>query len=145
MAMRIPWDKYETAILIDSCIQVINGKKDKNSAIKEVSDKLRKRAVNNGFTIDSVYRNETGIRMQMNAIMSLIQDKQPGLNNVSKLFYEMLELYRTEYSTFSAILKEAENQITAICKQQNILINCWLQIIRWTLFFFTIQRANMAF
>lgn len=46
MAMRIPWDKYETAILIDACIQVINGKTDKNSAIKIVSEKLRKRAVN---------------------------------------------------------------------------------------------------
>lgn len=118
MAMRIPWDKYETAILIDACIQVINGKTDKNSAIKIVSEKLRKRAVNSGITIDSVYRNGTGIRMQMNAIMSLIQDKQPGFNNVSKLFYEMLELYRTEYSTFSVILKEAYDQTADIHIQQ---------------------------
>lgn len=118
MAMRIPWDKYETAILIDTCIQVINDKTDKNTAIKIVSEKLRKRAVNSGITIDSVYRNETGIRMQMNAIMSLIQDERPGLNNVSKLFYEMLELYRTEYSTFSAILKEAYKQTADIRTQQ---------------------------
>ena len=68
MAMRIPWDKYETAILIDACIQVINGKTDKNSAIKIVSEKLRKRAVNNGIAIDSVYRNQNGIKMQMTMI-----------------------------------------------------------------------------
>lgn len=46
MATRIPWDKYETAILIYACIQVINNKMDRNTAIQTVSAKL-----------DNVYRN----------------------------------------------------------------------------------------
>lgn len=114
MAMRIPWDKYETAILIDACIQIINNKMDKNAIIKIISEKLRNRAVNSGLVIDNVYRNENGIRMQMTIIMSIIQDENPGLYNASKLFYEMVEMYRADYKRFSSILKEANFQVTSI-------------------------------
>lgn len=31
MAMRIPWDKYENAVLIDAYIQIINDKIDRNA------------------------------------------------------------------------------------------------------------------
>lgn len=111
MAMRIPWDKYETAILIDTCIQIINNKIDRNTAVHNVSTKLRKRAVNSGIIIDDIYRNENGIKMQMTIIMSMIQGENPGLYNASKIFYEMVELYRSEYSTFLAILREANLQV----------------------------------
>lgn len=120
MATRIPWDKYETAILIDACIQVINNKTDRNTAIQTVSAKLRKRAINAGIMIDNVYRNENGIKMQMTIIMSMIQGEEPGLNNVSKLFYEMIDLYRSEYLKFSAILKEANAQVGEIVYPQQI-------------------------
>ncbi len=114
ITMRIPWDKYETAILIDACIQIINNKMDKNATIKIVSEKLRCRAVNSGLAIDNIYRNENGIRMQMTIIMSIIQDEKPGLYNASKLFYEMVEMYRADYKRFSSILKEANFQVTSI-------------------------------
>lgn len=120
MAMRIPWDKYETAILIDACIQVVNKKMDRNTAIKTVSAKLRKRAVNSGIMIDNVYRNENGIRMQMTMIMSMIQGEEPRLFNASKIFYEMVELYRSEYISFSAILQEANLQVAGISEQKPV-------------------------
>ena len=117
MAMRIPWDKYETAVLIDACIQVINNKTDRKTAIQTISAKLRKRAVNLGITIDNVYRNENGIKMQMTMIMSMICGEEPGLYNASKVFYEMVEMYRTEYLAFSAILKKANLQIAGVTEQ----------------------------
>lgn len=119
MAMRIPWDKYETAILIDACIQIINNKTDRITAIRNVSAKLRKRAVNSGIMIDDVFRNENGIKMQMTIIMSMIQDEEPGLYNAAKIFYEMVELYRSEYSKFSAILKEANLQIACVIDRKS--------------------------
>lgn len=118
MAMRIPWDKYETAILIDACIQIINNKTDRNTAIQTVSAKLRKRAVNTGIKIDNVYRNENGIKMQMTMIMSMIKDEEPGLYNVAKIFYEMVELYRSEYTAFTAILSEANLQVAGVADQK---------------------------
>lgn len=121
MATRTPWDKYETAILIDACIQVINNQIDRQHAIKTVSAKLRKRATNAGVMIDEIYRNENGIRMQMAIIMSIIQDKEPGLYNASKTFFEMVELYRTEYLSFSKILKEANFQVTGSDESSNTI------------------------
>lgn len=120
MAMRIPWDKYETAILIDVCIQIINNKIDRSSAIQNVSARLRKRAVNSGIMIDNVFRNENGIKMQMTMIMSMIQDEEPGLYNVAKIFYEMINLYRSDYTKFSAILKEANLQVAGVAKQNPV-------------------------
>lgn len=111
MTMRIPWDKYETAILIDACIQIINNKMDKNATIKIVSEKLRCRAINSGLAIDNIYRNENGIRMQMTIIMSIIQDEKPGLYNASKLFYEMVEMYRADYKRFSSIRVRISNRV----------------------------------
>ena len=130
MAMRIPWDKYETAVLIDACIQVINGKTDKNSAIKIVSEKLRKRAVNNGITIDNVYRNKNGIKMLMTMIMSMICGEVPGLYNASRVFYEMVEMYRTEYLTFSTILKKQIFKLPVLQIKILNLINYIFQIKR---------------
>lgn len=120
MAMRIPWDKYETAILIDVCIQIINNKIDRSTAIQNVSARLRKRAVNSGIMIDNVFRNENGIKMQMTMIMSMIQDEEPGLYNVAKIFYEMINLYRSDYTKFSAILKEANLQVAGVAKQNPV-------------------------
>ena len=117
MATRIPWDKYETAILIDACIQIINNKTDRSTAIHTVSVKLRKRAVNTGIKIDDVFRNENGVKMQMTMIMSIIQDEEPGLYNAAKIFYEMIDMYRSEYKKFSTILKEANLQVAGVTNQ----------------------------
>ena len=111
MAKKISWDKYETAVLIDACVQVINDKIDRSTAIKIVSAKLRKRAVNLGIVIDDIYRNENGINIQMSVMMSMLQDEEPSFYNVSKMFYKMVELYKHKYSSFCDILKEANLQI----------------------------------
>ena len=54
MAIRIPWDEYETAILISACVDYNAGKCTKKEAIKYVSQTLRKRAEKNGIEIDAM-------------------------------------------------------------------------------------------
>ena len=44
MAMRVPWDECEAAILILACVDYNAGKCTKKDAIKNVSQALRKRA-----------------------------------------------------------------------------------------------------
>lgn len=66
MAIRISWDKYEAAILLDACIKVDNNEKTRCEAITMVSKELRNRANTRGIVIDDIYRNENGIGMQMN-------------------------------------------------------------------------------
>lgn len=110
MASRIPWDKQETAILIDAYIRVRNEKIPWQKAVKEVSVCLRRRAVLAGMEIDDIFRNENGIGLQMRLVASLIDEKPSGLNKSSKLFSEMVELYKTNLSEFSKILKKAKEE-----------------------------------
>lgn len=75
MAIRISWDKYEAAILLYACINVLNKEISRNDAVKMVSDKLRARALKNGIEIDDKFRNTNGIALQMSAMMSLLIEK----------------------------------------------------------------------
>ena len=49
MAVRIPWDKYEAAILIDACIKIETNALSKESAVSEVSANLKKLAISRGY------------------------------------------------------------------------------------------------
>ncbi len=93
MAIRILWDEYEAAYLLLACIDVIENRTDRATAIKKVSEALRKRALHNGIVIDSMYRNENGISMQMTIMSSLYLHKKSGLHGASKLFVDTVELY----------------------------------------------------
>lgn len=107
MAVRIPWDKYETAILIEACEKYNNGLISEKEVIKAVSKELRMRAQKKGINIDSIFRNENGISMQFKIINGLILNKNTGLKNASKLFVDMVELYKKDNYEFKEILKEA--------------------------------------
>lgn len=68
MAIRIKWDKYETALLIDGFWRIENSPEKKKEIIAELSESLRTRAVNLGIEIDDVFRNVNGISMQLSPI-----------------------------------------------------------------------------
>ena len=65
MALRVPWDKYEAALLLNYCIRIEKGEISKAEAISTVSQMLRNRAIRKGYEIDDVFRNENGISMQI--------------------------------------------------------------------------------
>ena len=95
MALRISWDKQETAILIDAYLRVKNGELSQQNAVKEVSALLRRRAILSGVEIDEIFRNENGISMQMKIVGGLVDEKPSGLHSTTKMFTEMVALYKT--------------------------------------------------
>ncbi|MCI8605656.1 MAG: hypothetical protein HFG72_02110 [Hungatella sp.] len=109
MAIHIPWDKYETALLIDACHNYNLGNMSRREAIVSVSQTLRRRAVNKGIIIDDIFRNENGISMQFTIMNGLLCHKKIGLHNASKLFVEMADLYRNNRDEFEKIVKEAKD------------------------------------
>lgn len=111
MALRVGWDIYETAILLDACVQIEQGKQDRKEMIKKVSVALRKRAESNGVPIDELYRNENGITLQMSKMLYLITSGEKGLPGAGKIFVQLSELYRSDLFQFDAILKAAQKQI----------------------------------
>ena len=111
MALRVGWDIYETAILLDACIQIEQGKCDRKEMIKKVSVALRKRAESKGVSIDELFRNENGITLQMSKMLFLVSSGKKGLPGAGKNFVQVSELYKSDLLQFNEILKSAKNQI----------------------------------
>ena len=106
MAVKIPWDKYEAAILLDACLRVDQGVINRSSAIKCVSNTLRNRAERRGLEIDTIFRNENGISMQFSAMANCLHHKSRGLT-ISKIFREVVELYESDEKLFHSLVQEA--------------------------------------
>ena len=111
MGIRMPWDIYEIAILIDASIKVTSGECTRISAIRDISKKLRRKAVNAGLDIDDAFRDENSIDMQMNIIQRLMKDNSGSRKHVSQRFIYMVNLYMTDRKEFDETLAEAETMI----------------------------------
>ena len=111
MALRIPWDIEEAVLMLDMLLKSLDGKLTRKEAIRQVSEKLRRRAVNRGITIDDIFRNENGITFQMSALEVAYTGRKTKLKQPTKLFVETVNLYRNNRELYEEILKEAENVV----------------------------------
>lgn len=111
MALRIPWDIEEAVLLLDMLLKSLDGKLTRKEAIRQVSEKLRRRAVNRGIEFDDIFRNENGITFQMSALEVAYTGRKTKLKQPTKLFVETVNLYRNNRELYEEILKEAENVV----------------------------------
>ena len=105
MSIRVPWDKYEAAILLDGWLRVKEGI-PRSEVITLVSYKLRQKAVNQGVTIDSAFRNTNGINFQLLSMASAFEATDMG-KTPSKLFMEVADLYHNDFASYSKLIEEA--------------------------------------
>ena len=106
MSVRIPWDKYEVALLIEACEEVQKGEMTKSQAVVKVSKTLRDLAVARNYKVDDIFRNENGISMQFSVANGLISDKPSHLTE-AKIFKDIAEIYKNDKVAFNSILQEA--------------------------------------
>ena len=122
MAIRIPWDKYEMALLLKYTVAVEEGDISRAKAVSEVSETLRNRAVSKGLIIDEYFRNTNGISMQMSALRNCYLCVEKGLT-ISKLFREIVSLYKNDMVAFEHILQEEsatmENSNRKVIQMEN--------------------------
>ena len=109
MSIRIPWDKYEAAILLDGWLRIKDGI-PKNEVVNLVSYQLRKKAVNQGINIDSVFRNTNGISFQLMSMASAFEATDMG-KAPSKLFLEVADLYHKDIASYTELIEEAMQMI----------------------------------
>lgn len=126
MALRVPWDKQETALLIDAYLRVKNKELSQQEAIKEVSSLLRRRAILSGMEIDDVFRNVNGITMQMKIIGGLVDDRPSSLHSATKMFNDMVALYKSNPAAFYEILNQAKGECAMQMNVQEKFF-AWLQ------------------
>lgn len=115
MAVRARWDKYEAAVLLDAYVKTVDEIITRSAAIEKVSMMLRKRALLAGETIDSSYRNTSGISYQFGVMQYAMTYGKKGIPQRSVLFQEIVDLYRTNPAEFASILDAAiqmSNDIT---------------------------------
>ena len=125
MSFRVPFDQWETALLINACCQIDNGALSQREAIRETSKLLRKRAVEQGIAIDDVYRNESGISRQLYNVQRLMHHKPDAKIHNSKIFIETVALYYNDRAAFDRILLEAKGETTAMKTNQELFAE-WL-------------------
>lgn len=111
MASRIPWDIEEAVLMLDMLLKSLDGKLTRKEAIRQVSEKLRRRAVNRGIEIDDIFRNENGITFQMSALEVAYTGIETKLKQPTKLFVDTVNLYRNHRELYEERLKEAEHVV----------------------------------
>ena len=106
MPTRIPWDRYEVALLISAYERVANGSEIGIEA-ERLSGILRALAIRRNLVIDETFRNTNGMKMQLGNVQYLFTSGRKGLSGASTLIRQMVELYQSKPSEFQTILKEA--------------------------------------
>ncbi|MCD8205448.1 MAG: hypothetical protein LUD29_02390 [Clostridia bacterium] len=101
------FDIYEAAILLDECVKVREHGKSREEAVRAVSRKLRKRAVNAGMTIPENYRNIKGIDSQMRVMDNAVDHIELPSKKTPEVFKEIVGLYSSQRSEYERILKAA--------------------------------------
>lgn len=109
---RILWDKYESALLIEAYIDIEEKHKKRDYIIKSLSSNLRKRAVNQGMEIDSIFRNENGISYKLAEIKRCF-NPDLGKMHSPKIYDEMVDIYLNNRPIYVSILEEAHKQVDA--------------------------------
>ena len=107
MARQAPFTEYEAAMLLDAYLQTVSGGVSRRDAVKDCSGALRRMAVNKGMEIEDAYRNTGGISFQMASMESAyrgITITKPA----TKLFIEMVSLYRNDRKKYEELLREAK-------------------------------------
>lgn len=98
------WSLQECAYLIIAIENVYLGKVQRNIAIQELSQKLRKMAISDGEKIDEIYRNEAGISLQMAKMEYLLTKGRKGLSSASSYAFNLVcSQYRNDIENFNKL------------------------------------------
>lgn len=108
--IKIPWNKYEAVLLVDAYQRSLAGEMSRTMAVSQVSKRLRSHMINMGIQISDVYRNESGISLQMSAIEYLFTDGGTGISHVSNLFQDTVKLWQNNKEAFDILLSEANQR-----------------------------------
>jgi len=108
---RIPWDKYETALLIEAFWKIENKNGNRIEVLTSLSRDLRQKAVNQGKKIDDKFRNYNGMSLQLVNLESVFFPNRTSINNKTAIFEEIADLYKNDQQQFNILLKEAHRLV----------------------------------
>ena len=102
------WNKYEAALLLEALLNVKGGKCSRKEAVTIISKRFRNKAIHDKKQISDTYRNESGISLQLGAMDYAYSKGIRGIKHVSKLFYEIVDMYHFNHKEFESVLQSAK-------------------------------------
>ena len=124
MQKQVAFTEHEAALLLDAYLRTLSGDKSRKESIRDCSAQLRQIALNAGTKIDETYRNVNGITFQMASMESAYQG-HTIMKPATRLFTEMVSIYRNDTERFHQLLKEAENMASTELDNE-AMFNAWL-------------------
>ena len=118
MSVRIPWDKYEAAIILEQYLKVQKKDISRKKAAEHVSCVLRKMATNKGLIIDEKYRNYNGIMMQFMNLEFIMSNGSKGLSSASKIFKYIVGLYTNNIDEYNNVLDIAYSYVEGLVRDK---------------------------
>lgn len=112
MPRQVPFTEYEAALLLDAYLKTLSGEKERMESVRDCSLQLRQMALNAGSEIDDIYRNVNGISFQMASMESAYQG-HTIMKPATRLFTEIVFLYRNDAARYRQLLKEAKGMASA--------------------------------
>lgn len=126
MNKRIQWDIYEAVLLVDVYFQFQKIELERKHIVEMLSHELRNKAINAGIKIDDVFRNMNGINMRLYELLYIDTNGEKGMKNTSKLFKDMMEMYRNCNEHFCTLCTKAYNMVE-IDEQTQCFLQ-WLEL-----------------
>ena len=124
MSKPIPFSEYEAAILLDAFLKVEGGEIDRQEAIINCSQELRKMAESQGKAIDDTYRSVAGITFQIASMESAYRGKTI-MKPATTLFVHIVDLFRTKPKEYERILQVAKGMTGSITNYESEFME-WL-------------------
>ena len=106
MSVRITWNDYEIALLIETTLDTINNPQSYKNNVEILSNTLRQMAVAKGIDIDEKYRNCNGIILQMTKMKYLLTNGKEGLSGASNDFKRIVDLYFNDHQAYVTLCEE---------------------------------------
>lgn len=114
---------HESAILLEAYLTGKIMDIPRLQLAKQVSDVLRKMAVNAGARLDDSYRNVPGIENRLISMECAYKGTNIASVRASGMFLKIVDLYKNNHALYGKILKEAMEMINARENQYSGVVN----------------------
>ena len=127
MALRIPWNEYEEAILLCTLINVLEHKIERMHAVAMVSEQLRKLATLQGISIDEKFRNKNGIFLQMSKLEYAFTNGRSGLHVDSGWYFTIVDVYRNDIERFRKMIGSVSKMLLVSEEEKKLDFVKWIK------------------
>lgn len=117
----VGFDIYETVILLDGYLQLVNPGETRAHMSRLISAKLRSLAENRGCVVTEAFRSAGGINGRLNKMDQAFRGIENENSIVPRIFLDAVEIYRLDRKKYKGLLKTANTLVGKITLPEDLL------------------------